>query len=66
MSIEVKLNTGKGDDSGQGFCGRCGNFSTRLSELDNCPACESELDKARSSVPDRGYIKAGTRGLVDL
>jgi len=67
MSIKIKLNTGKSqEDNSQGFCPRCENFSSRLSDMGICATCDSESEKRIIQPSEKSYIKAGKREHVGL
>ena len=67
MDIKIRMNTGKAfEDTSQGFCPRCRNFSMRLGDINICPACDDEAEKRIIKDGGKSYIKAGKRDRVGL
>lgn len=65
--FEIKINTGKSsEDKTQGFCSRCGNFSSNLVNINMCPTCDAKIEKQIIKPSEKSYIKAGKRKHVGL
>jgi len=67
MDLKIRLNTGKAyEDTSQGFCPRCKNFSAQLNDINVCPTCDAEAEKRIIKDCGKSYVKAGKREQVGL